>query len=509
MEQLEQDQVVLREDIDAMNHKVGQMLEALLALSKNNVQHPVIENVDPTSGFTVVNNPIYDSPPEMDDPIQPQTVHTAVSNQIHAMQEHSTIQDMHIPPPHAAKMSQCAQTNPMINIKAPQDTEVIQMCHVMEEQIRALEGKDTHGLDAIDMCLVSDIIIPPKFKMPKFEKYKGFSCPKTHLTMFIRKMAAYAHDDKFLIHCFQDSLSGASLEWYTQLKRNDVHTWKDLAMEFLKHYEYNIDIAPSRTQLQSLSQKSNESFKEYTQRWRELAARVRPPILDRELVGMFLGTLHDPYFEKMISCASLGFFDLMIIGERIESGLKSGKLQSASSSHTSEKESSCDSQKDGEDATDAIWEALQNPPHISYGQHPYVADIQCLQPLLLGPQFQQPQVVPYVNQQAQGSGYQNRCEPRNNLERRNSPLDPIPMTYSQLLPHLVRSSLVVPKFLKPPKSFPPEYDFNAQCGYHAGTVGHSTENCNAYKAKVQQLIDQKYLTLQGGNLLMNGNPILK
>src|ERR1044072_4485934 len=111
--------------------------------------------------------------------------------------------------------------------------------------------------------------------------------------------------------------------------------------------------------------------------------------------------------------------------------------------------------------------------------------------------------------QLQSQNSQNQIVPRNNLERRNAPLDPIPVTYSQLLPYLVQSSLVVPKFLNPPKSFLPGYDFNARCGYHAGTVGHSTEDCNAYKAKVQQLIDQKYLTLQGGNLFVNGTPVLK
>src|ERR1051325_2585524 len=111
--------------------------------------------------------------------------------------------------------------------------------------------------------------------------------------------------------------------------------------------------------------------------------------------------------------------------------------------------------------------------------------------------------------QLQSQNSRNQFVPQNNLERRNAPIDPIPVTYSQLLPYLVQNSLVVPKFLKPPNLFPFGYDHNARCGYHAGTVGHSTEDCNAYKAKVQQLIDQKYLTLQGGILFVNGNPILK
>ncbi|MCI55253.1 gag-pol polyprotein, partial [Trifolium medium] len=81
-----------------------------------------------------------------------------------------------------------------------------------------------------------------------------------------------------MIHVFQDNLSGASLDWYMQLERTQIQTWKDLADAFLKQYKYNLDIAPNRMQLQNLNQKSDESFKEYAQRWRELAARVQPPL---------------------------------------------------------------------------------------------------------------------------------------------------------------------------------------------------------------------------------------
>ena len=163
--------------------------------------------------------------------------------------------------------------------------------------------------------------------------------------------------------------------------------------------------------------------------------------------------------------------------------------------------------------TNAIWEASQAPPPVPYGQPPYMAAVQYQHPMLIGPRHQQPWGTPHAKKQGQGRGYQSQHQnpriPRSNLERRNAPLDPIPVTYSQLLPHLVQSSLVVPKFLNPPKVFPLGYDHNARCGYHDGTVGHSTEDCNAYKAKVQQLMDQKYLTIQGGNLFVNGNPVLK
>lgn len=65
-------------------------------------------------------------------------------------------------------------------------------------------------VDALDMCLVPDVVIPPKFKMCDFEKYKGFDCPRNYLSKFCSKMVAYAFDEKLMIHYFQDKLSGAS-----------------------------------------------------------------------------------------------------------------------------------------------------------------------------------------------------------------------------------------------------------------------------------------------------------
>ncbi|KAK7316323.1 hypothetical protein VNO77_35276 [Canavalia gladiata] len=136
---------------------------------------------------------------------------------------------------------------------------------------------------AADLCLVPDVVIPPKFKVPEFDRYKGTTCPKSHLTMYCRKMASHAHDDKLLIHFFQDSLTGAASSWYMHLERSHIRCWKDLADAFLKQYKYNIDMAPDRWELQSMSKKDQESFKEYAQRWRELAAQVEPPLSDKEM----------------------------------------------------------------------------------------------------------------------------------------------------------------------------------------------------------------------------------
>ncbi|RDX93544.1 hypothetical protein CR513_24182, partial [Mucuna pruriens] len=122
----------------------------------------------------------------------------------------------------------------------------------LEQRVRVIEGTGDHGLDATDLCLMSDVALPVDFKTPKFEKYKGSSC-RVHLTMYCRKMAAYIHQDKILVHCFQDSLTGAALNWYVNLEKGQVRTWRDLAKAFVRQYNYNEDMASDRSRLQNLS----------------------------------------------------------------------------------------------------------------------------------------------------------------------------------------------------------------------------------------------------------------
>lgn len=95
-----------------------------------------------------------------------------------------------------------------------------------------MEGHDSASINALEMFLVPDIVISPKFKVSNFKKYKGLSCPNIRLKVYYRKMVTHARDDKLMIHYFQDSLSGTYLEWYMQLEQNNMHTWAELTKDF-------------------------------------------------------------------------------------------------------------------------------------------------------------------------------------------------------------------------------------------------------------------------------------
>ncbi|KAI5403142.1 hypothetical protein KIW84_050648 [Lathyrus oleraceus] len=89
---------------------------------------------------------------------------------------------------------------------------VVERLHALEEKFKSLEVHTTPGLDVVDMCLVPCLVIPQKFEVSDFDKYKGISCPRTHLRAYCHKMAAHISNHQLLIHYFQDSLSEASLE---------------------------------------------------------------------------------------------------------------------------------------------------------------------------------------------------------------------------------------------------------------------------------------------------------
>ena len=69
--------------------------------------------------------------------------------------------------------------------------------------MRAIEERGNYGFaDLSELYLVPGVVIPPKFKVPEFDKYKGTICPKNHLKMYCRKMGLYVKDKKLVMHFF-------------------------------------------------------------------------------------------------------------------------------------------------------------------------------------------------------------------------------------------------------------------------------------------------------------------
>ncbi|RDY04089.1 hypothetical protein CR513_12235, partial [Mucuna pruriens] len=369
--------------------------------------------------------------------------------------------------------------------QSPQDpNKVLQAMPGSIPPIQAIEGIGSHGLDAIDLYLVPDIILPADFKVPKFEKYKGSSCPRVHLAMYCRKMASFIHQDKILVHYFQDSLTGAALSWYVNLESGRVKTWRDLAEAFVRQYKYNEDMTSDRSRLQYLSKADSEGFKNYAQRWRELAAQVQPPLSEKEMVTMFIDTLPSPFYGKVMGSVAINFADLVSIGEMIESSIKRGKFAQTSTNTSFSKKARYEKKK-GEANAILIDPASQSKVILSKLGAPTPAD----------------SVIPPKEESTPSTS-------SNRPSERNSVFASLPMTYTALFPTLLQKNMIaiLPlKSLEPP--YPRSYDPNAKCDYHAKAVGHSTERCWSFKHKVQHLIDVGWLKFKENEPNVNTNPL--
>jgi hypothetical protein len=61
--------------------------------------------------------------------------------------------------------------------------------------------------------------------------------------------------------------------------------------------------------------------------WRDLAAQVHPPLLEKEMANLFTNTFKTSYFEFLIGNASQHFIDLVIVAKKIEQAIKVEKIK--------------------------------------------------------------------------------------------------------------------------------------------------------------------------------------
>lgn len=117
---------------------------------------------------------------------------------------------------------------------------------------------------------------------------------------------------------FSQSLSGEALEWFTSQETNQWANWSAMAKDFVKRFAHHIKIMPDRYSLKRIKQKSTESYREYTYRWRKNAARVRPPMSKNKIIEVFVCSQEPKFYESMILLVGVKFADVIKIGENIE-----------------------------------------------------------------------------------------------------------------------------------------------------------------------------------------------
>ncbi|KAF3631667.1 putative nitrate transporter 1.4-like [Capsicum annuum] len=181
---------------------------------------------------------------------------------------------------------------------ATEEHEVIaQKLKSLEQAMRNLQG--TEGYKSVsykDLCMFPDVNLPLDFKIPKFKKYARHDDSMAYLRCYCNQLRAAGGRKELLMAFFGESLFDLSSEWFVDQDIDKWNSWDDLASEFVQYFQYNINLIPDEKSLINMKKKSTEGFREYAIRWREQAAKVKPPMKKSKLVEVFIQAQDETYF---------------------------------------------------------------------------------------------------------------------------------------------------------------------------------------------------------------------
>ncbi|XP_049406297.1 uncharacterized protein LOC125869949 [Solanum stenotomum] len=183
-------------------------------------------------------------------------------------------------------------------------------------------------MDYDDLCIHPNIDMPVGYKPPKFDMFDEKGDPHAHLRAYYDKLVGVGRNEKLKMRLFIRSLSGEALTWYTRQHPRKWCDWQEMVEDFMTRFRFNIEITADRFSLANIQKKPSKNFQEYARCWRTEAARVQPTLDESELSKYFIRAQEGIYFDKMMSMMGQKFVELVKMGDFIEEGVKSGKIQS-------------------------------------------------------------------------------------------------------------------------------------------------------------------------------------
>ncbi|XP_004240794.1 uncharacterized protein [Solanum lycopersicum] len=191
---------------------------------------------------------------------------------------------------------------------------------------------DVAGLSYAELYIHLDLNLPEGFKILKFDTFGGVGNPMAHLRAYCDQLVGVSKDEALLMRLFSRSLCGEALEWFTSHETRQWPSWSALAKDFIDRFAYNVEIVPDRYSLEKMKQKSTESYREFAYRWRKEAARVRPPMTEKEIVEVFVRVQEPEYYGRIILLIGAKFVEIVKVDETNVDGLKLGKIARVSAS---------------------------------------------------------------------------------------------------------------------------------------------------------------------------------
>ncbi|XP_069147185.1 uncharacterized protein [Solanum lycopersicum] len=302
---------------------------------------------------------------------------------------------------------------------------------------------EVDGFSYKDLCIHPNLDLLEGFKVPKFVTFNGTGNPLAHLKVYCDQLVGVGKNEALLMRLFGRSLSGEALEWLASQELKQWKSWNALAKDFTERFGHNIEDAPDRYYLKKIKQKSTENYREYAFCWRKEAARVQPPMSEREITEMFIRTQDPEYYERMLCMMGQKFVEIVKVREALEDGFKTGKLTKLT--------------------------ALR-----SNGKSARITDVD----------------------KSKGKVEEVSMITATHMRKAPKVFTPLRESQTQLYERLKAMGMLYPIEGRPANPLGKFYKADHRCAYHSGAIGHDTENCSTLKHKIQNMINNNLIDIE-------------
>ena len=248
-------------------------------------------------------------------------------------------------------------------------------------------------------------------------------------------------------------------------------SWNALAKYFTERFGHNIEDAPDRYYLEKIRQKSTENYREYALRWRKEAAKVQPPMSEREITEMFIRTQGPEYYERMLCMMGQKFVEIVKVGEALEDGFKTGKLTKLTALRYNGKSAGISDMDKSKGKLEEV-STITATHRMSDSKREY-----------------------------QNHNVNQEKFPRPKFRKAPKVFTPLRESQTQLYERLKAMGKLYPIEGRPANPLGKFYRADHRCAYHSGAVGHDTENCSTLKHKIQNIINNNLINIEETTLM--------
>ncbi|XP_068486801.1 uncharacterized protein [Phaseolus vulgaris] len=280
---------------------------------------------------------------------------------------------------------------------------------------------------------VMETPLPDKWKGFNRDRYDGTTDPDEHVDAYTTHMSLYTTDDAVFCRVFPTSLKGSALSWFTKLPAHSIDCFETLIAKF------DVQFATSRPHhltsiaLVGIRQERGESLRTFIDRFSKTAMSIRNLSPEVAMHHMLTALRPGPFADSLCMQPVTNLDDL--------------RRQAAKFMQLEE-----------------LREFRNNARAEASGEKK-------------------------EDRERQGRSRTGRDQKRDNRGLRFSRYTPLNAERSKILQEALSAELIP----SPRRALSPENaDRNKRCRYHKNT-GHSTEECQALKDKIEELIQAGHL----------------